>query len=47
MILAHQGGWDEMLLVLAPILVIIGLLALAKHRVERGGDEHDRSDVSR
>ncbi len=33
--LAHQGGWDEMLLVLGPILVIAGLLLLAKRRVER------------
>ena len=27
-ILAHQGGWDEMLLVLGPIVVIIGILAV-------------------
>ena len=33
--LAHQGGWDEILLVLGPILVIAGLLQLAKRRVER------------
>jgi hypothetical protein len=33
-VLAHQGGWDEILLVLGPILVIVGLLRLAKHRVE-------------
>jgi hypothetical protein len=32
--IAHQGGWDEMLLVLGPIAVIIGLLALARKRVE-------------
>ena len=31
---AHQGGWDEILLVLGPILVIAGLLRLAKQRVE-------------
>ena len=31
--LAHQGGWDEILLVLGPILVIVGLLKLAKRRV--------------
>jgi hypothetical protein len=34
-VLAHQGGWDEILLVAGPIVVIVGLLALAKHRVER------------
>jgi len=35
MILAHQGGWDEILLVCIPIAVIVGLLALAKRRAER------------
>ena len=33
-VLAHQGGWDEILLVLGPILVIAGLLKLAKKRVD-------------
>ncbi len=33
--LAHQGGWDEILLVLGPILVIAGLLMLAKRRVAK------------
>ena len=32
--IAHQGGWDEILLVLGPIAVIIGLLALARKRVD-------------
>ena len=31
--LAHQGGWDEILLVLGPIAIIAGLLYLAKRRV--------------
>ena len=38
-LLAHQGGWDEILLVLGPILVIVGLLKLAKNRVDR--DQRD------
>ena len=33
-VLAHQGGWDEMLLVGGPIVVIIALLALVKRRVD-------------
>jgi hypothetical protein len=33
--LAHQGGWDEILLVLGPILIIVGLLRLAKKRVDQ------------
>jgi hypothetical protein len=32
-VLAHQGGWDEMLMVAIPILAIAGLLRLAKRRV--------------
>jgi hypothetical protein len=34
-VLAHQGGWDEILLIVGPMLVIVGLLRLAKRRVER------------
>ena len=33
-VLAHQGGWDEMLMVLAPLLVFAGLLVLARRRAE-------------
>jgi hypothetical protein len=36
--LAHQGGWDEILLVLGPILVIVGLLSLAKKRVDKSSE---------
>lgn len=34
--LGHQGGWDEILLILGPMLVVVALLRLAKRRVERG-----------
>ena len=37
-ILAHQGGWDEALLIGAPILIIMGLLWLAKRRVDAAHD---------
>ncbi len=33
-LLAHQGGWDEILLVAGPILLIVGLLAVVKRRVD-------------
>jgi len=33
-IVAHQGGWDEALLIGGPIIVIAGLLILAKKRVD-------------
>jgi predicted MFS family arabinose efflux permease len=32
-LLAHQGGWDEILLVLAPIAVISVLILLARRRI--------------
>ena len=41
--LAHQGGWDELLLVAGPIVVIVALLAIVKRRVDRAAAE--RSDV--
>jgi hypothetical protein len=34
-LVAHQGGWDEALFVVIPMLVIIGLLRLARRRAER------------
>ena len=34
-LIAHQGGWDEILLIAGPILVIVGLLALVKRRLDR------------
>lgn len=33
-LLAHQGGWDEALLIGGPIAAIAGLLILAKKRVD-------------
>ncbi len=33
-IVAHQGGWDEVLLIAGPILVIALLLTVAKRRVD-------------
>ena len=34
--LAHQGGWDEILLVAGPIVVIIIVLAVVKRRGDAG-----------
>lgn len=33
-VLAHQGGWDEGLLVAVPMAVFAGLLWVAKRRAE-------------
>jgi len=40
-LVAHQGGWDEILLVLGPILLIAGLLWLAKRRVDAANAADD------
>ncbi len=34
-LLAHQGGWDETLLVAGPVAVVAGLLWLADRRSRR------------
>ena len=31
-LIAHQGGWDEILFALSPLVVVAGLLALANRR---------------
>jgi hypothetical protein len=48
MIFAHQGGWDEMLMVLGPIAVIVFLLRVARRRAIREGavtEEDDQEGV--
>ncbi|HEU5153090.1 MAG TPA: hypothetical protein VFU19_21530 [Iamia sp.] len=35
LLLAHQGGWDEILLVLTPIALFAGLLWLANTRANK------------
>lgn len=37
-IVAHQGGWDEILLIAVPMGVIAGLLVLAKRRVDASAE---------
>lgn len=34
-ILAHQGGWDEALVIILPLAAIAGLLYLANRRADR------------
>jgi len=50
-LLAHQGGWDEILLVLTPLSLFAGLLWLANTRANRAVSERsdpadDRTDTS-
>jgi hypothetical protein len=45
-ILAHQGGWDEILWVLMPIAIMVWLLRVASQRVRRAQkDVLEPSDV--
>ena len=51
-LLAHQGGWDEILILVGPVAVIGGALWLAKRRVDRAarssaGPHADADDVTR
>ena len=39
MIYAHQGGWDEFLLVIGPLLIIAWLVSVAKKRADRSRDD--------
>jgi len=47
-ILAHQGGWDEMLMVLGPLVLVGGALWLANRRVTRQlAEQSDAADGER
>jgi hypothetical protein len=43
-VLAHQGGWDEMLLVAGPILVFAALLVVANRRARRLEAEQEEAE---
>lgn len=43
LLLAHQGGWDELLFVLLPIALFAALLAVANRRATRAQAERDES----
>ncbi len=45
-VLAHQGGWDEALLIGGPIVAIVGLLWLAKRRVDAAASAHGSAQSS-
>ena len=45
-VLAHQGGWDEILLIVGPIVVVVGLLRLLKKRVERNAAADAPNDAA-
>ena len=42
-VLAHQGGWDEILWVLVPIAMMVWLLRVASQRVRQAGKKSSES----
>ena len=53
-LLAHQGGWDEILMVLVPIAIFAVLLVVANRRAgaideqrRRGSESESQSDPGR
>jgi len=45
-VLAHQGGWDEALFVLGPLVFIVLLLRMAKRRADRAARDRSDSDTN-
>ncbi len=45
LVLAHQGGWDEMLFVLVPISLFAWLLSTANKRAIREQARHREDDA--
>ena len=43
-VLAHQGGWDEMLLVGAPVVLLVLLLRIANSRAAAQQDRDTDAD---
>ena len=44
MVLAHQGGWDEMLFVAVPLGLFAFLLYLANRKAQRHLDDKEEVD---
>ena len=43
-VIAHQGGWDEILFVVVPIVIFAGLLAVANRRASRIEEQRHEGD---
>jgi len=44
-VLAHQGGWDEALMVAVPLAIFVGLLWLAYRKPPPGSDPSSSRDA--
>ncbi|MQA61078.1 MAG: hypothetical protein GEU86_06205 [Actinophytocola sp.] len=45
-ILMHQGGWDEWLLVLGPLIIIVVLVVVARKQVPVDSDAEAAADAA-
>jgi predicted MFS family arabinose efflux permease len=45
-VFAHQGGWDEILFVLAPLAILAGLLVMARRRLDNLDDDPEEPDAT-
>ncbi|MGB3326684.1 MAG: hypothetical protein WBB05_29295 [Mycolicibacterium fortuitum] len=45
-LLAHAGGWDEMVMIAGPLIVIFGLMRKARSSQPPTEPEDPRNDVS-
>lgn len=45
-LLAHQGGWDEALFVLAPLAVFAGLLMVARRRADEMEQDRETDEAT-
>jgi high-affinity Fe2+/Pb2+ permease len=43
-VLAHQFGWDEILLFIAPVVLVLLGLRWFEKRSDRGGDDENADD---
>ena len=44
-ILAHQGGWDEILIIVGPIAAVVAIVALVRRRLHREAEEAGTDDA--
>ena len=44
-VLAHQGGWDEAVLVALPLVVLVALLRMARRRALEETEREEQSTV--
>jgi hypothetical protein len=44
-ILAHQGGWDEILIIVGPLALIVWIVALVRYRMRREDGEEEPAET--